>query len=125
MPVGAAPWLVVQKRVETMQNPAFRGVLAGLFLTVIGGAAVVLGFGKVDAAAPSPPPVVTCADAEKPSNFVPVPNRIDASCAVIPTDMNGTGDTVSHLHDPITAESDRRARGLVHLIMAMAEFQLC
>ena len=39
--------------------------------------------------------------------------------------MNGTGDTVSHLHDPITAESDRRARGLAHLIMAMAEFQLC
>lgn len=39
--------------------------------------------------------------------------------------MNGTGDAVSHVHDPITAESDRRTRGLVHLIMAMAEFQLC
>ncbi|HEY2844186.1 MAG TPA: DUF1800 domain-containing protein [Bryobacteraceae bacterium] len=39
--------------------------------------------------------------------------------------MNGTGDARSHLHDPITAESDRRTRGLVHLIMAMAEFQLC
>jgi len=39
--------------------------------------------------------------------------------------MNGTGDATSHLHDPITAESDRKTRGLVHLIMAMAEFQLC
>ncbi len=88
----AVPRLVVWRRVEIMQNPAFRGVLAGLFLALIGGAAVVLGFGKVDAAAP-PPTVVTCADAEKPSNVVPVPNRIDATCAVIPTDMNGTGDT--------------------------------
>jgi hypothetical protein len=39
--------------------------------------------------------------------------------------MNGTGDARSQLHDPITAESDRRTRGLVHLIMAMAEYQLC
>jgi hypothetical protein len=39
--------------------------------------------------------------------------------------VNGTGDANTHLHDPITAESDRRTRGLVHLIMAMAEFQLC
>ncbi len=39
--------------------------------------------------------------------------------------MNGTGDTKSHLHDPTLAESDRRTRGLVHLIMAMAEYQLC
>ena len=39
--------------------------------------------------------------------------------------MNQTGDATSQLHDPTTAESDRRTRGLVHLIMAMAEFQLC
>ena len=39
--------------------------------------------------------------------------------------MNGTGDARSHLHDPTIAESDRRTRGLVHLIMAMAEYQLC
>jgi hypothetical protein len=39
--------------------------------------------------------------------------------------MNGTGDARAHLHDPVTAESDRRTRGLVHLIMAMAEYQLC
>jgi len=39
--------------------------------------------------------------------------------------LNQTGDATSHLHDPITAESDRRTRGLVHLIMAMAEYQLC
>jgi hypothetical protein len=39
--------------------------------------------------------------------------------------MNGTGDAQSHMHDPITLESDRRIRGLVHLIMAMAEYQLC
>jgi hypothetical protein len=41
------------------------------------------------------------------------------------TYMNGTGDAQSHMHDPITLESDRRIRGLVHLIMAMAEYQLC
>ena len=39
--------------------------------------------------------------------------------------LNQTGDTVSHLHDPTTAEGERRTRGLVQLIMAMAEFQLC
>ena len=39
--------------------------------------------------------------------------------------LNQTGDATSHLHDPITAETDRRTRGLVHLIMAMAEYQLC
>jgi hypothetical protein len=39
--------------------------------------------------------------------------------------MNGTGDARAHLHDPVSAESERRVRGLVHLIMAMAEYQLC
>jgi len=39
--------------------------------------------------------------------------------------MNGTGDARTHLHDPVTPESERRVRGLVHLIMAMAEYQLC
>ena len=39
--------------------------------------------------------------------------------------MNGTGDARSHFHDPVTVESERRVRGLVHLIMAMAEYQLC
>jgi hypothetical protein len=39
--------------------------------------------------------------------------------------MNGTGDAKTHLHDPTTIESERRVRGLVHLIMAMAEYQLC
>ena len=39
--------------------------------------------------------------------------------------MNATGDARSQVHDPITTESDRRTRGLVHLIMAMAEYQLC
>ena len=40
----------------------------------------------------SPTPV-NCAAAEAPSNFPPTPNTIDATCAVIPSDMNGTGDT--------------------------------
>ena len=39
--------------------------------------------------------------------------------------MNGTGDPKSHVLDPLTAESDKRVRGLVQLIMGMAEFQLC
>jgi len=39
--------------------------------------------------------------------------------------VNGTGDAKSHPHDPISAESDHRVRSLVHLIMAMAEYQLC
>jgi hypothetical protein len=41
----------------------------------------------------SPNSVVNCAAAEAPSNFPPTPNTIDSTCAVIPTDMNGTGDT--------------------------------
>jgi hypothetical protein len=32
---------------------------------------------------------VTCADAEVPTNFPPVPTVIDKTCAVIPLDMNG------------------------------------
>jgi len=39
--------------------------------------------------------------------------------------MNGTGDPKSHVLDPISAESDKRVRGLVQLIMGMAEYQLC
>jgi len=39
--------------------------------------------------------------------------------------VNATGDSRSHIHDPIGAESDRRVRALVHLIMAMGEYQLC
>jgi len=39
--------------------------------------------------------------------------------------MNQTGDSKSHVHDPLTAESDRRIRGLVQLMMALAEYQLC
>jgi hypothetical protein len=39
--------------------------------------------------------------------------------------MNGTGDTKSHLNDPLLPDNDRRTRSLVHLIMAMAEYQLC
>ncbi len=39
--------------------------------------------------------------------------------------VNGTGDPKTHVHDPTTAESDRRVRELVQLIMGMAEFQLC
>ena len=37
--------------------------------------------------------VVNCAAAEQPSNIPPTPNTIDSTCATIPTDMNGTGDT--------------------------------
>jgi hypothetical protein len=76
-----------------MRNPAFQGIFASAILAVIGGSAVVLGFGKVDAAAPTPPAVVTCADARRPVNNVPTPTRIDATCAVIPTDFVGIGDT--------------------------------
>jgi uncharacterized protein (DUF1800 family) len=39
--------------------------------------------------------------------------------------MNGTGDAKSHLNDPLLPDNDRRTRSLVHLIMAMAEYQLC
>ena len=39
--------------------------------------------------------------------------------------VNATGDAKSHPHDPISAESDHRVRSLVHLIMSMAEYQLC
>ena len=39
--------------------------------------------------------------------------------------VNGTGDARSHLHDPLTADNDRRTRAVVQLIMGMAEFQLC
>ena len=39
--------------------------------------------------------------------------------------VNATGDAKSHPHDPISNESDRRVRLLVHLIMSMAEYQLC
>ncbi|HZS26953.1 MAG TPA: hypothetical protein VFB76_06960 [Candidatus Angelobacter sp.] len=35
------------------------------------------------------PTQVTCADAEAPANFPPVPNVIDKTCAVIPLDFNG------------------------------------
>ncbi|HVS70365.1 MAG TPA: DUF1800 domain-containing protein [Phycisphaerae bacterium] len=38
--------------------------------------------------------------------------------------MNGTGDTKSHMNDPLLPDNDRRTRSLVHLIMAMAEYQL-
>ena len=41
----------------------------------------------------TPPSVINCAAAEKGSNFPPIPNTIDSTCAVIPADMNGTGDT--------------------------------
>jgi hypothetical protein len=41
------------------------------------------------------PAVVNCAAAEQPSNFPPTPNTIDSTCATIPKDMNGTGDTQS------------------------------
>ena len=43
--------------------------------------------------ATAPPAVVNCAAAEVPSNTPPTPNTIDSTCAVIPKDMNGTGDT--------------------------------
>ena len=33
-----------------MRNPVFQGIVASAILTVVGGAAAVLGFGKVDAA---------------------------------------------------------------------------
>jgi hypothetical protein len=39
--------------------------------------------------------------------------------------VNATGDAKSHPHDPISPESDHRVRSLVHLIMSMAEYQLC
>jgi len=39
------------------------------------------------------PAAVNCAAAEQPSNFPPTPNTIDSTCATIPKDMNGTGDT--------------------------------
>jgi hypothetical protein len=38
------------------------------------------------------PGVVTCADAEKPTEVPPIPTTIDSTCATIPTDMNGSGD---------------------------------
>jgi hypothetical protein len=38
--------------------------------------------------------------------------------------VNATGDTVSHINDPIDPNSDNRVRSLVHLIMSMAEYQL-
>ncbi len=38
--------------------------------------------------------------------------------------VNASGDTRSHINDPISAESDNRVRSLVHLIMSMAEYQL-
>jgi len=41
----------------------------------------------------SPTPVVNCAAAEKPTTIPPIPNTIDSTCAIIPTDENGTGDT--------------------------------
>jgi hypothetical protein len=41
----------------------------------------------------SPAGAVNCAAAEAPSNFPPTPNTIDSTCATIPADMNGTGDT--------------------------------
>jgi hypothetical protein len=40
----------------------------------------------------TPAKVVTCADAEKPTEVPPIPNKIDSTCATIPTDMNGSGD---------------------------------
>src|SRR6185436_9986377 len=36
---------------------------------------------------------VNCADAEKPMTIPPIPNTIDSTCAKIPADINGTGDT--------------------------------
>ncbi len=39
--------------------------------------------------------------------------------------VNATGDTRSHLNDPIAPDCDQRVRSLVHLIMSMAEYQLC
>ncbi|MGN6368082.1 MAG: DUF1800 domain-containing protein [Phycisphaerae bacterium] len=39
--------------------------------------------------------------------------------------VNATGDARSHPHDPISPESEHRLRSLVHLIMSMAEYQLC
>ncbi|HEY0381534.1 MAG TPA: hypothetical protein VGC72_04995 [Candidatus Elarobacter sp.] len=76
-----------------MRNPAFQGLVASAILTVIGGTALVLGFGTVDAAAPTPSAAITCADARRPINNVPTPTVIDATCAVIPTDFVGIGDT--------------------------------
>jgi hypothetical protein len=72
-----------------MRHAGFQALVVGAILTVIGGAAVVLGFGTVDAAATTPTPhaVITCADARRPVNNVPTPNVIDATCAVIPTDF--------------------------------------
>jgi len=51
-----------------MRNPIFQGIVASAILTVDGGAAVVPGFSKVDAAAPTPSAAVTCADARRPVN---------------------------------------------------------
>ncbi|MBV8368788.1 MAG: hypothetical protein JO036_07605 [Candidatus Eremiobacteraeota bacterium] len=76
-----------------MPHAVFQRALAGAFLTLVGAAAVVAASGAGKVQATPPPRVVTCADAEKPSNVVPTPNRIDGTCAVIPLDLNGTGDT--------------------------------
>jgi len=39
--------------------------------------------------------------------------------------LNATGDASSHHLDPTSAEVENRIRSLVHLIMAMAEYQIC
>jgi uncharacterized protein (DUF1800 family) len=39
--------------------------------------------------------------------------------------LNGTGDAKTHLFDPVAPDAERQVRSLVHLIMSMAEYQVC
>ncbi len=76
-----------------MRILALPSLLAGAVFVLGGSAAVLVLPGVGRAGAATAPPVITCADAEKPQTIVRAPNRIDQTCAVIPTDFNGTGDT--------------------------------
>jgi|GEM_PF-878763 len=77
-----------------MRNAAFQSLLAGACLAVLAASVVMMapGANRAEAAAPRAGATITCADARYPAVNVPVPNVIDATCAVIPTDMNGTFD---------------------------------
>jgi hypothetical protein len=39
--------------------------------------------------------------------------------------LNATGDAKSRLFDPVAADAEKQIRSLVHLIMSMAEYQVC
>ena len=39
--------------------------------------------------------------------------------------INGTGDAKTHAFDPVAPDAETRVRDLVHLIMALPEYQLC